>query len=140
MTAARFRFSSDPAEMDRPTIIRWLAEESYWAQGRTAERHSIAMESSLNFGMFDTETGAQVAYARVITDRVTFAWLCDVFVSEDARGQGVGVAFIEQICAVLDPMNLKRVGLTTADAHGLYEKFGFGPIPKPETWMAKVAG
>jgi len=134
-----YRFSADPTEMDRPTILRWLSEESYWAKGRTAERLDTAMDNSLSFGMFDTDNGAQVAYARVITDRVTFAWLCDVFVSHDVRGNGVGVTLIENVCAVLEPMDLKRVGLTTLDAHGLYERFGFEPVATSETWMAKVA-
>ena len=135
-----YRFSTDTAEMDRPTILRWLSEESYWAKGRTAERLATAMDSSLNFGMFDNDSGTQVAYARVITDRVTFAWLCDVFVAEEVRGNGVGVALIESVCAELEPMNLRRVGLTTLDAHGLYERFGFEPVANSETWMAKVAG
>jgi N-acetylglutamate synthase-like GNAT family acetyltransferase len=95
------------------------------------------MDASLNFGMFSPD-GEQVAYARVITDFATFGWLCDVFVSDEVRGQGVGVALIAGITAQLDPLNLKRVGLVTADAHGLYERFGFTPLEKPEMWMAKM--
>jgi len=132
-----FRFSADDTEMDRPRILGWLAEESYWALGRPADVHDRAMDNSLNFGMFD-ETGAQVAYARVITDFATFAWLCDVFVSNDVRGRGVGVALMQGVHDVLEPMNLKRWGLVTADAHGLYEKFGFTELEKPEMWMARI--
>jgi GNAT superfamily N-acetyltransferase len=135
-----YRFSHDTAEMDRAWIHQWLSTESYWALGRTREAHDRAMDASLNFGMFDTDAGRQVAYARVITDGVTFGWLCDVFVSDAIRGRGVGVALMEGVTAALEPMNLKRVGLVTADAHGLYEKFGFTALEKPEMWMARVRG
>ena len=133
-----YRFSDDTADMDRAWIHAWLSEQSYWARGRTRETHDRAMDNSRNFGLFDTDTGAQVAYARVITDTVTFGWLCDVFVTDALRGQGVGVQLIEQVLAVLEPWGLKRVGLTTADAHGLYARFGFGAVPNPETWMVRA--
>ena len=66
-----------------------------------------------------------MAYARVVTDLVTFAWLCDVFVDSGVRGRGVGVALMNNVCLLLEDLNLKRVVLATGDAHGLYEKFGF---------------
>ena len=131
-----FRFSSDPAEMDRARIHSWLSTESYWAEGRTREKQDRAMDGSLNFGMFDA-AGEQVAYARVITDGATFAWLCDVFVSVGVRGQGAGVQLIEGVIAHLEPLGLGRVMLATADAHGLYARFGFGPLDKPELLMAR---
>jgi GNAT superfamily N-acetyltransferase len=138
MIALGCRFSEDSAEMDRPRIHRWLSTESYWALGRTRELHDRAMDGSRNFGMFDVETGEQVAYARVITDGATFAWLCDVFVSDDVRGRGVGVALIQWITDRLEPLALKRMALVTADAHGLYEKFGFESLAEPERWMARL--
>ena len=128
-----------PVEMNREWIHDFLANDSYWAQGRTRETLDRAMDASLNFGMFDAATGTQVAFARVITDTATFGWLCDVFVDESVRGRGVGVSFIEHIMTVLEPMSLKRVGLTTADAHGLYEKFGFAPIQDTAPWMVRSA-
>ena len=97
------------------------------------------MDASLTFGVVESSSGAQVAFARVITDGVTFAWLCDVFVIEDVRGAGVGVALIAGVTAALEPLNLKRTALVTADAHGLYEKFGFTPLEKSEMWMARMA-
>lgn len=135
-----YRFSSDVTEMDRDFIVAYLSGESYWAQGRTRERHDQAMDASLNFGMFDTDTGTQVAYARLITDTVTFAWLCDLFVDPAVQGQGVGIALMQGIVEFIEPLRLKRVGLTTADAHGLYEKFGWERLGEPTgTWMARLA-
>jgi GNAT superfamily N-acetyltransferase len=133
-----YRFSSDTGDMDRDLILRWLSEQSYWAKGRSREVNDRAMDASRNFGMFDTATGAQVAFARVITDGATFAWLADVFVDESVRGRGVGVALMEGIMGILEPMQLKRMGLVTADAHGLYAKFGFGPPDHPEWHMSRV--
>ena len=133
-----FRFSADTSEMNRPLVHGWLAERSYWAQGRGRDIHDRAMDASLNFGIFDESTNAQVAYARVITDTATFAWLCDVYVDDSVRGQGVGIALMNGVMATLAPMNLKRIGLVTADAHGLYEKYGFEPLEKPEMWMARI--
>jgi GNAT superfamily N-acetyltransferase len=133
-----YRFSTDPLEMDRELVLRWLSEESYWAKGRPESVQDAAMDGSINAGIFDAVTGAQLAYARIITDSATFAWLCDVFVDTTARGAGVGVALMEGITALLEPMKLKRVMLVTADAHGLYEKFGFAAPEKPDWVMAKV--
>ena len=133
-----YRFSDDIHDMDRERVHSWLAEGSYWAQGRARDIHDRAMDASLNFGIFDDVSKQQVAYARVITDTATFAWLCDVYVDDAVRGQGVGIALMDGIMAALVPMNLKRIGLVTADAHGLYEKYGFEPIEKPEMWMARM--
>jgi GNAT superfamily N-acetyltransferase len=135
-----YRFSTDLLEMDRDRILRWLSQESYWAQGRTVEVQDAAMSGSLNVGMFDVANGVQVAYARIITDSATFAWICDVFVDEGARGNGVGVGLMQGITDVLEPLALKRVMLVTADAHGLYEKFGFAAPDKPDWVMARMRG
>lgn len=129
------RFSEDPTEMDAVTVHRWLSEYSYWARGRTLEAHRAAMAGSRNFGVFDAGSGSQLGYARVITDGVTFGWLADVFVTPDARGRGVGKALVAGVVTSLAPLSLKRLGLSTADAHGLYEQFGFTALPDPEHWM-----
>jgi GNAT superfamily N-acetyltransferase len=133
---ARFRFSTDPSDIDRARVHRWLSEQAYWALGRGRDVQDAAIEASRNYAVLDTDLGTQVAYARVVTDGVTFAWLCDVFVDPDVRGRGVGVALIEGVVADLEPLGLRRVALATADAHGLYEKFGFAPLAQPERWMA----
>ncbi|WP_022889972.1 GNAT family N-acetyltransferase [Agromyces italicus] len=131
-------FSDDPARLDLDRVHTWLAEESYWAEGRSRAAHEAAVAASRNYGVYDRASGEQLAYARVITDGVTFAWLCDVYVDAPARGRGVGVALIEQIMTELEPLGLRRIGLTTADAHGLYERFGFRPLDRPEQWMARM--
>lgn len=132
-----YRFSNDIAEIDREYVHHWLSTQSYWAIGRTREVHDAAVAGSRNYGMFD-EVGTQVAYARVITDGATFAWLCDVFVDPSIRGAGVGVAMLDGIVAELEPLNLRRTMLVTADAHTLYEKFGFAAPDKPEMLMARM--
>jgi GNAT superfamily N-acetyltransferase len=131
-------FSADPARLDRARVHAWLATESYWAAGRTRASQDAAVEASRNYGVYDAATGEQLGYARVITDGVTFAWLCDVFVAADARGRGIGVALIEGVVDELAPLGLKRIALTTADAHGLYEKFGFRGLDEPGQWMARI--
>lgn len=135
--ARGIRFSSDPADLDRARVHRWLSEHAYWALGRTRETQDAAIASSRNYGAFDEATGAQLGYARVVTDGVTFAWLCDVIVDPDARGRGVGAGLVEFVLADLDPLGLKRVALATGDAHGLYERFGFEALSNPEQWMVR---
>jgi GNAT superfamily N-acetyltransferase len=139
MTDAAYYFSADRERMDRARIHAWLSTHAYWAQGRTRAVQDTAIDASLNFGMFDAETGQQVAYARLVTDSVTFAWLCDVFVDPGVRGSGVGVALIGYVCELLDQLQLRRVALATSDAHGLYERFGFASLAAPESWMARPA-
>jgi GNAT superfamily N-acetyltransferase len=137
MTDAAYRFSADRDEMDRGLVHAWLSTEAYWALGRDRAVQDAAMDASVNFGMFEVATGRQVAYARLVTDSVTFAWLCDVFVDPAVRGQGVGVTLIENVGAVLDGLNLRRVALATSTAHGLYAKFGFEVVATPEHWMER---
>ncbi|WP_395244046.1 GNAT family N-acetyltransferase [Agromyces sp. MMS24-K17] len=133
------RFSTDPAELDRDRVHRWLSTDAYWAIGRPRATQEAAVDASRNYAAFDEATGAQVAYARVITDGATFGWLCDVYVDPSVRGRGVGVGLIEAVVADLEPLGLPRITLKTGDAHGLYAKFGFEPIPDPELWMIRLA-
>ncbi|MFC5791366.1 N-acetyltransferase [Agromyces tardus] len=132
-------FSDDPARIDRPRVHAWLSEESYWARGRARSTQDAAIEASRNFGLYDRATGRQLAYARVVTDGVTFAWLCDVFVASEARGRGIGIALIDGVVAALEPLGLKRILLATGDAHGLYARFGFEPLARPGDWMQRPA-
>lgn len=92
---------------------------------------------SLVFGMYDSD-GAQVGFARVITDYATFAYMADVFVHEDQRGHGLGVWLIETIVAHPALQGMRVFRLATADAHGLYEKFGFQRLAHPERMMEIV--
>lgn len=88
----------------------------------------------MNFGAFDSE-GTLCAYARVVTDQATFAWLCDVYVDRGYRDRGIGLLISRAVLDALAPMNLKRVMLSTLDAHGLYEQVGFKTLPNPEKLM-----
>jgi GNAT superfamily N-acetyltransferase len=84
----------------------------------------------------EAASGAQVGYARVVTDESTFAWLCDVYIAPEARGKGLGTALVAAIRDHLAPFGLRRILLATADAHGVYAKVGFEPLAAPEKWMA----
>ncbi|WP_037670624.1 GNAT family N-acetyltransferase [Streptomyces griseus] len=133
-----YEISTDPARVDVERVHRWLSTDAYWAIGRTREKQERAIAGSLNFGVYDTASGDQVAYARVVTDQATFAWLCDVYVDPSVRGKGIGTALVEAVRAHLLPYGLRRVLLATADAHGVYEKVGFRPLVEPDRWMALV--
>ena len=95
------------------------------------------MDASRNYGVYDNDTGEQLAYARVVTDGVTFAWLCDVFVASEVRGHGVGKMLVAGVVAELEPLGLKRILLRTADAHGLYAQFGFAALEEPSRAMER---
>jgi GNAT superfamily N-acetyltransferase len=102
--------------------------------GRSLETVANAARHSLNYGVFTSE-GTQVAYARVVTDHATFAWLCDVYVDRNHRGRGLGTTMAETVVAELRPLRLKRVMLSTLDAHEVYARAGFEPMPNPERLM-----
>lgn len=134
-----YQITTDPATIDRELVHRWLSTDSYWAEGRSRETVERAIEGSLNFGLLSPE-GRQVGFARVVTDRATFAWLCDVYVDRGSRGAGLGVWLVRTVCEHLAPLGLKRILLATADAHGLYERLGFAPLPDAHDWMVLGQG
>ncbi|MET7680805.1 GNAT family N-acetyltransferase [Streptomyces sp. NPDC005423] len=133
-----YEFSADPARVDVERTHRWLSTDAYWALGRSREKHERAVAASLNFGVYDTASGEQVAYARVLTDGALFAWLCDVYVDPSVRGKGIGTALVGAVREELRPCGLRRIVLATHDAHGVYEKLGFRPLERPDQWMALV--
>ncbi|MFF4488404.1 GNAT family N-acetyltransferase [Streptomyces sp. NPDC001544] len=130
-----YEFSADADRVDADRVHRWLSTDSYWATGRTRETHDRAMAGSLNFGVYDTASGEQVAYARVVTDGALFGWLADVYVDPVVRGKGVGTAMVGAIREHLRPYGLRRLLLATEDAQGVYEKLGFRPLDQPDQWM-----
>ncbi|MFF1380153.1 GNAT family N-acetyltransferase [Streptomyces sp. NPDC058308] len=134
-----YEMSADPARIDAARVHHWLSTDAYWALGRTREKQDAAIAGSLNYGVYEGSSGAgeQVAYARVVTDRATFAWLCDVYVAPEARGKGLGTALVGAICEHLEPFGVRRMLLATGDAHGVYEKLGFKGLEAPEKWMAR---
>ncbi|GAA2223219.1 GNAT family N-acetyltransferase [Streptomyces nogalater] len=131
-----YEFSADPARVDADRVHGWLSCDTYWALGRPREKQERAMASSLNFGVYATDSGEQVAYARVVTDRALFAWLADVYVDPSVRGKGVGTAFVGRIRDHLAPFGLTRLLLATEDAHEVYARLGFRPLERPEQYMA----
>jgi GNAT superfamily N-acetyltransferase len=130
-----FELSTDRNRMDLAVIHDFLAHQSYWAKNISIEIVQKSIENSLNFGLFQGEK--QIGYARVITDYATIAYLGDVFVLPFYRGQGLSKWLMETIMNHADLQGLRRWILLTADAHDLYQQFGWKPIEKPERYMDK---
>jgi GNAT superfamily N-acetyltransferase len=126
--------TTDRARLDVETIHRFLAG-SYWAAGISRELVERAIEHSLCFGALEGDR--QVGFARVITDRATFAYVSDVFVLESHRGRGVGKQLMAAIVAHPELQGLRRWALFTRDAHGLYRQYGFGEPRHPDRLMER---
>jgi GNAT superfamily N-acetyltransferase len=130
-----FIISTDRARLDVGAIHDYLSNKSYWAKGRSVETVRRSIENSLAFGLY---TGAQqIGFARVITDYATFAWLADVFVLEQFRGQGLGKWLVDVILSHPQLQGFRRWVLATKDAHELYRPFGFAELSRPERWMER---
>ncbi|MCU1689474.1 MAG: GCN5-like N-acetyltransferase [Jatrophihabitantaceae bacterium] len=129
-----YETSTDPARIDVPQVHRWLSEQSYWAAGRSLATVESAIEGSRCYSAFSAD-GAQAAFARIVTDGATFAWICDVFVGGDHRGRGLGRHLVGTAVADLTAMGVARVVLATRDAHEVYRPLGFGALPDPSMWM-----
>jgi GNAT superfamily N-acetyltransferase len=115
-------------------VVHGFLTNCYWAKGIPREVVAWSIEHSLCFGIYE-DSGAQVGFARVVSDFATVAYLGDVFVLESHRGRGLSKWLME--CVVQHPalQNLRRWILLTRDAHGLYSKFGFTPVKSPERYM-----
>jgi GNAT superfamily N-acetyltransferase len=121
-----YLISTDPGRLDREAIWRFL-QTAYWSPGVQREIVERAIDGSQHvFGLYGPG-GEQAGFARVVSDRARFAWLADVFVVEGHRGQGLGVWLVETVFTHPELADL-RIVLATADAHGLYERFGFEPV------------
>ncbi|GIG63841.1 GNAT family N-acetyltransferase [Phytomonospora endophytica] len=131
-----FEISTDPARLDLDWLHERLSTDTYWATGRSRERMLRTIENSVPYGVFAAD-GTQVAFARLVTDRATFAWLSDVYVDRSTRGSGVGKLLMERIMADVETFGLRRMVLATDDAHELYRRYGFEAHPKPEMWMER---
>lgn len=129
-----YRISSDQSEMDIKAIHDFVSR-SYWAEGIPLDRLEKAIRHSLCFGVFHTNEEEQVGFARMITDYATFAYLADVYVLEAHRGKGLSKFLMEAIMSYPELQGLRRICLATANAHGLYEKYGFTELSKPELFM-----
>ncbi len=128
-----YLISTERARLDIRMIHDYLSNSSYWAVGRSLETVERSIEHSLAFGVYAGER--QVGFARVITDYATFAWIADVFVLDQFRGQGLGKWLMDVIISHPELQGLRRWVLATKDAHGLYRQFGFAELLRPERWM-----
>ena len=132
-----YTISDELARLDLDVIHGFLSGESYWARGRSRERVERSIEHSLPFGLYRAD-GRQVGFARVVTDRATFAWLADVFVVREERGRGLSKWLVECILAHPELQNLRRWILATHDAQELYRRYGFTePDNAKTTYMEK---
>jgi GNAT superfamily N-acetyltransferase len=129
-----YTVDTDLDRIDLDVVHRWLSTDAYWAMGRSRDAVDRGARESLNFAAFDGD-GALCGYARVVTDHTTFAWICDVYVDRPHRGTGVGTLLMQTVMDALRPLNLRRIMLATADAHGVYERFGFIVEPQPDRIM-----
>jgi GNAT superfamily N-acetyltransferase len=131
-TLSGYTISTDPNRLDRRVIHAFLAD-SYWARGIPRDVLDRAIANSLCFGVY--EGALQVGFARVITDKATYAYLADVFVLESHRGKGLGKWLVQVILGHPELSGLRRWALVTRDAHGLYARHGFTALPHPERHM-----
>ena len=130
-----YLISTDPQRVDVVAVHRFLAEQSYWAQGRTFEVQRRAIEhSTLVVGAYAGD-GAQVGFARMVTDLATWAWLCDVYVVPEHRGGGLGTAVVRTLVEHPDVAGIRWQFLATRDAHELYAKLGYRALDDPTRWM-----
>jgi GNAT superfamily N-acetyltransferase len=127
-----FVVDTDPERLDLALIHGFLTR-SYWASGIPFAVVRRSVRHSLCFGLYDGER--QVGFARVVSDRATFAYLADVFVLESHRGRGLGKLLMAAVIAHPELQGLRRWMLATRDAHALYARFGFTPLPAPESFM-----
>jgi GNAT superfamily N-acetyltransferase len=127
-----YEISTDPARLDVDAIHAFLTQ-SYWSPGIPRATVARAIANSLCFGVF--WQGQQVGFARMVTDKTTFAYLCDVYVLEAHRGRGVSKQLMAHVMKHPDLQGLRRMMLATRDAHGLYAQFGFTPLSAPDRIM-----
>jgi GNAT superfamily N-acetyltransferase len=131
-----YLISDDPARLDVVAIHAYLAR-SYWARDIPFKIVRRSLENSLGLGVY-AHAGAQVGFARVVSDYTTFAYLCDVYILEAHRGRGLSKALMEAVTSHPKLQHLRRFNLVTQDAHGLYRQFGFTPAKHPERYMEKI--
>ena len=129
-----FTFSDDLQRFDLARAHGWISRESYWAKGVPFDVFARSVRGSLTIGAYAPASG-MAAMARVVTDRATFGWICDVFVDRVCRGQGLGKAMMAYIAAHPDLQGFRRMHLATRDAHALYAQFGFRPLTGVDRWM-----
>jgi len=129
-----YEISCDPARIDVDAVEQFL-RASYWAPERSRAKIERSIQTSIVFGVY--EDAHQIGFARVVTDKADFAWLCDVYLDAAVRARGIGKWLLKTVLAHPDLQGLKRWLLATRDAHGLYQQFGFVPLADPNRWMER---
>lgn len=125
--------TTDLADIDRETLYGWLAD-AYWSNNRSTETIERSIKNSDCYVAL--EEGTMVGFARVVTDRATFAWLCDVYVGPEHRGKGISKALMDRIIENPEYATVRWM-LGTRDAHGLYERYGFTTSTETDRWMTR---
>ena len=139
--------SGDPELLDFDVIHAFLST-CYWSPGISRALVEKAAAHSLTFGVYDSSRPrrpddprpSQIGYARMITDRATYAYLADVFILDSHRGRGLSKRLMQHIMAHPDLQGIRRMMLMTRDAHGLYAQFGFQVLSAEETPPAPIIG
>ena len=133
-----FQIDTDPQRLDTVAIQDFLNNHSYWAAERTKEQVEKSIANSFCFGMY-AKNGQLVGFARVVTDWTTFAWLCDVYILDPVRGQGLGKWLIDTIMNFHELKDVRRFMLLTRDAQDLYRHYGgFSELENLNTCMERV--
>ena len=130
-----FELSEDRSRIDVAQVLAWL-QATYWGASMDRETLERAIANSLCVGAY--QNGRQVGFARAVTDRATMAWLSDVMVDETAGGQGIGRAMASFLLEHPELSGLRRWGLATRDAHGVYAVLGFVPLEHPHHYMERL--
>ena len=134
-TKGKYLITTDVAAVDVDVVHQYLSTESYWAKGIPRETVSRSLQHSICFSVL--HEGLLIGFARVTSDHATVAYVGDVFVLSTHRGKGLSKWLMECITIHPELQGLRRWMLATADAHGLYAKFGFTPLKTPARWMEK---
>lgn len=127
-----YEISADKSRLQLETIHSFL-KDAYWCRGVPKETVAAAVDGSVCFGVY--KSSEQVGFARVVTDRATFGWLCDVVIAEEHRGKGLSKELMKAVLSHPALQGLRRLCLSTKDAHNLYRQFGFQVTETPQNWM-----
>jgi len=130
-----YSISSDKSKLNVEAIHDYLCNKSYWAKGRSIEAVQKSIDNSICFGLYDLK-GNILGFARVVTDKVVYAYLMDLFIIDEFQGKGLGSDLVKHILDQKD-LQVKLWFLATNSAHGLYKKFGFSTVTDPELLMFK---
>ena len=130
-----YSISTDKSKLNVKAIHDYLCHKSYWAKGRSLENVIKSIENSICFGIYDSKNN-MIGFARVVTDHVVFAYLMDLFIFEEHRGNGLGDKLIKHIVEKPE-LQVRLWFLATKSAHGLYKKYGFSGLDNPDRYMFK---